>query len=171
MSWRFDVSWGRAQGEVEVSWPDLSRVPHDYGLTLQDLDSGSRVSMRHRASYTLDASSPAGIRHLQVTATQGRSAGVRIAAMVAEPTAAGAQIVFTLSAAATCDAEVLNIAGRTIRRLTTGDVLPAGRGVVLWDGRADTGTKVPPGAYLVRLTARSEDGTRTSALRNLRIRR
>ena len=107
---------------------------------------------------------------MRVVATQGAVGGVQITGAAATPTGSGgAQITFTLSSPASCEATVLNIAGRPVRTLASSGVQPAGTSVMLWDGRGSTGTQVPAGTYLVRITARSDDGVVTSALRNLRV--
>ena len=39
----------------------------------------------------------------------------------------------------------------------------------LWDGKSATGTKVPPRRYLVRVTARRQDGSQAQALAGLSL--
>ena len=67
--------------------------------------------------------------------------------------------------------EVVNIAGRTVRRVCEDRPGTAGTNVVLWDGRCDAGTRAPAGRYLVRVTARGEDGQQSQALAALNLRR
>ena len=54
--------------------------------------------------------------------------------------------------------EVLNIAGRVIATVVTDRPLEPGINILLWNARSRTGTKVPPGRYLVKLTATSQSG-------------
>ena len=169
MEWPFTVSWQQAQGTVRLEWPDLSRVPREYSLVLEDLDTGRTLSMRHQTSYAVDAASAEGTRRFVVKASQQAPGGVQITAMSAQATAVGAQVAFTLSSAATCDVAVLNIAGRRVGTVETGKVRGAGANVAVWNGRSDGGSRVPSGQYLVRITAQSDDGTSTSALRSMRI--
>lgn len=171
MSWRFNVAWGEPQGSVVLSWPDLSRLPSDYSLTLHDLDTGRRMSMRHLRQYAVQASSATGARHFEIEARKGASSGVQITSLSASPTSTGGQVVFSLSQAAACDVVILNIAGRTVRAVETGRVRAAGANVVLWDARNASGAKAPPGQYLVRISACGDDGTVASALRSLHIQR
>jgi|GEM_PF-6554356 len=58
--------------------------------------------------------------------------------------------------------EVLDTAGRLVRRLS-----PAGRGVVLWDGRGADGRRVPAGVYFLRL----RDGDASAVRRIIRLAR
>jgi Bacterial Ig-like domain/FlgD Ig-like domain/Disaggregatase related len=85
----------------------------------------------------------------------------------AAPTAAGAQIVVNLSAAADVTVSIRNLAGREIAVLTPGR-LEAGVSTLLWNGKSTTGTKVPGGTYLLQVTARSADGSSCSAMSSLR---
>jgi FlgD Ig-like domain len=89
----------------------------------------------------------------------------------AASTRAGAQVVFSLSAAASVEARVLNIAGRPVRALCRGRECPAGRSTMLWDGQTDAGVVAPRGAYLVEVVARSRDGGQCRAMTPLRLER
>jgi hypothetical protein len=62
------------------------------------------------------------------------------------------EITFTIPSLGEVDLTVYNIAGRTVRRLTTG-ARPAGRHSVKWDGRDAAGQRVAAGVYFYRLVA------------------
>lgn len=79
----------------------------------------------------------------------------------------GAQIVVNLSSAATLHVEVRNLAGRVIAILPD-KAAPAGVSTLLWNGCSTTGTKAPPGTYLVAVEARGADGTVARCLAPLR---
>ena len=171
MSWEFELAWDGPQDSVSIAWPDLSRVPAGYSLTLRDRDSGRAVSMRHQTGYTVRATSATGVRHFTVEATKSPSGSVQITSLAARPASGGAQVVFALSRAAACTVEVMNIAGRRVSTVENGGVRAAGANSVVWTGRNSSGARVPSGQYLVRIKAQAEDGTTTSALRSVRIRR
>jgi len=125
-------------------------------LTLTDAD-GNQVQYDTQVSVPHDqrnADSP-GLVH-SATASQ---------------TATGAEIVFTLSADADVTATVYNIAGRTVRTLVTDRTMDAGPNTLLWDTRSSRGVKVPSGRYIVQITSRAADGTTSSAIAPLDIRR
>lgn len=171
MTWDLQVTWNSPQSAVLILWPDLSSVPPTLSLVLTDLETGKRVSMRHQASYRFTPTQATGTRHLRVESRAVGSA-VRVSALSAVPTPSGGmQVVFTLSADAACDVSVLNIAGRPVRMLETGATRTAGVNTLTWDGRSGSGTPVPSGQYLLRVTARSEDGTAATALRVMRVAR
>ena len=65
---------------------------------------------------------------------------------------------------------VLNLAGRPIATLSP-TAKPAGLQRMLWSGLASTGLAAPAGRYLLRITARTEDGAEANALASLSLRR
>ncbi len=87
-----------------------------------------------------------------------------ITSATAVPSNAGiVQITYALSAPGDVEAEVLNIAGRPIRRLAGQGEGVAGLNTLLWDRRSDTGLAVPTGRYIIRLRATSPDGEQAHA--------
>ena len=98
--------------------------------------------------------------------TAASSSAVSVAAA---PTAAGAQVTVNLSSAATVRTLIWNIAGRVVAELAERD-LPAGVNSLLWNGRGNSGSKVPAGTYLVKVVAKGAEGTQTTAVTSLQIR-
>jgi hypothetical protein len=94
-----------------------------------------------------------------------------LASLSAAPTAAGAQVSFSLASAATVEAHVLNLAGRPVRTLCQGKTFDAGTNTLLWNARSDQGLPVPGGSYLIEVTARGADGSQSRALATVRINR
>ncbi|MEI6502966.1 MAG: FlgD immunoglobulin-like domain containing protein, partial [Armatimonadota bacterium] len=80
------------------------------------------------------------------------------------------QITVTLTSAAAVQVSVLNLAGKEVAVLPTAN-LSEGVSTLLWSGRATSGTKAPAGRYLVRVTARGEDGGQRQALASLSLAR
>lgn len=156
--------------EVEVYCPDHSAIPSGYAVTLADPVSGATVNLRTgRYRTRLRAGESARPLELRLTRTGG---ALTLTSLTAQPTpAGGAEVMFSLSAAADCTVRVLNIAGRTVRVLERGQPHPAGSAQLVWDGRSDQGSAVPNGIYLVQVEAAAEDGTRTEAVRTLAVTR
>jgi hypothetical protein len=98
-----------------------------------------------------------------------QSAGLVVTTASALPTRAGAEILFTLSARADVSVDVLNIAGRPVRRVVASQAGSEGRNSVVWDACAENGLRVPGGMYIVRITARSAEGAQSQAITPLRI--
>ncbi|GAA3997311.1 flagellar hook assembly protein FlgD [Sphingomonas humi] len=57
---------------------------------------------------------------------------------------------------ATVDAEILDSAGKVVARPT---VTAAASGTFRWTGQLDSGARAPDGAYVLKLTAKTADGT------------
>jgi len=102
---------------------------------------------------------------------QGRHRGGKITSLAALPAGAGAEIVFTLASDAQVEVDVLNIAGRRVRTIVTDRDCEAGITSLAWNCRSDRGVMVPSGAYLVRVTARTEDGEQSSRIAPLMLQR
>lgn len=105
-----------------------------------------------------------------VTPTAVQLPSPQVTAVLAAPTGGGAEVAFTLSAPAEVGVEVLNIAGRPVARIRPRQA-DAGLNRLVWNGMSATGTRVPTGIYLVRVTARTDSGEETSALATLRLSR
>ncbi len=157
---------------VQLSWPDLSQTPATCRLKLRDVETGRIINMRTSGGYVCQLGAEQTERYLEVITSEKGASALTVTGVRAQATrSSGSQIVFALSDEAAVDVEVLNIAGRCVRKLAGDQLLPAGANTVLWDHRADSGTRVPPGRYLVSVLARTEDGTRARALCTLRVQR
>ena len=95
--------------------------------------------------------------------------GCRITSLSTAPTATGAQLTFALSAPASVQATIRNIAGRPVKTLCTARDCEAGTNTLLWNATSDQGTTVPNGMYLVEVGARADGGGQTRALTQVRI--
>jgi len=92
-----------------------------------------------------------------------------VASLACCPTAAGAQLSFTLSADASVTCEVLNIAGRQVRMVVTDRPMVQGMNTLAWDGRNATGARVPAGCYLVRMRAADAGGGQSETVGMLNL--
>jgi hypothetical protein len=168
-TWNLRVRSDVPETAVRVTWPDLSELPDEIRPVLVDEAAGRRACMRTTASYELPAG-PEGLeRDLKIECRPRSSRAVMVSGMSAmQAGSSAAQVVFSLSAAADVDLDVLNIAGRAVRNISMGQ-RPAGRTTMSWNLRDRSGTLVPSGLYLVRLQARDADGRQSRALRTLQI--
>ncbi len=170
--WQFSVTGGVEGDTVTLSWPELSRLPKDRVAILTDQDTGRRTFMRTRVHYELAAPGDASIRNLTVTVQPTQEGALLITALTATPSRSGVyDIGFNLSADAAVTACIYNVAGRRVADIANGNALPRGRASLTWSSRSITGTHVPSGTYLLRITARTEDGEQASAVTMLQVRR
>lgn len=98
--------------------------------------------------------------------------GQQISSLAAIPTrGSGAQLTFTLAADGVVEAQVLNIAGRVVKTINPAAECDKGTNTMMWNGRNNHGAYVPAGRYLIRLNAKTADGTQASAVCPVQIQR
>ncbi|MBD3293424.1 MAG: hypothetical protein GF393_10905, partial [Armatimonadia bacterium] len=152
---------GPAGQRIVVRWPDLTSVPGNVKPVLVDEAAGREIYMRTAQSYEFTAGE--GSRELTIKLSGG-DAALAVSTPAARSIGAGAEITYTLSADAEVEVRVLNIAGRVIDTVVTGDLQTAGAQRVTWDGVSARGTKAPGGTYLVVVRARAASGQQTQAI-------
>jgi len=171
-SWTFEVQCREPNAEVQIRFPDLSRVPRRFRPILTDLAGGRTTYLRTSPAYRYNSGPGGGKRRFRLDLGADRGRHLAVSGLSAVPVqAGGAEIRFVLSRSADCDLKVLNIAGRTVRVLETAHLRVAGTHIALWDGRSDVGTAVPAGRYLLRLRAVSDDGQVVNQIGSVTIHR
>lgn len=80
------------------------------------------------------------------------------------PTSGSASFVVLLPRAGRVDIEIFDVAGRSVRKLTSGDALQPGSHTFTWDGRSKYGNAVPNGIYLIRVRAGRDTGVQRVTL-------
>lgn len=89
---------------------------------------------------------------------------IRLAAAAPNPLTSRTTIRFSMAVPGNAELSVLDITGRRLRRLLNEPMSP-GDHAVTWDGRNESGQRVPPGVYLYRLqSAGSADTKRVVVL-------
>jgi hypothetical protein len=87
-----------------------------------------------------------------------RGAGIALSGPWPNPTRGSARIALRLPSASRVDATIVDLAGRTVRRMEEGG-FAAGERTLVWDLRDDSGRDVPAGLYFVRVAV---DGVASS---------
>ncbi len=133
---------------------------------------GREVSLRKPGEYAYRFSANDGYLAAQGVPTQWHtgplvleSPAAQLTALAAVPTSGGVAVTFSLSAAATVDAQVVNLAGRPVQAIATAQTCAAGLNSLLWNGRTSGGLSAPAGTYLVRVTARDASGGQSQGVR------
>jgi flagellar hook assembly protein FlgD len=106
---------------------------------------------------------------LRIEAQPRTTQAALLTAVSAQAATGGVEVVYSMTAAAQVQIEVVNIAGRKIATIL-GGYQSAGMHTAQWAGRNDGGTKVPPGQYLLTVQCTGEDGTRNSRIVTVGIR-
>ncbi|MGI5818186.1 MAG: S8 family serine peptidase [Armatimonadota bacterium] len=169
--WEVRVACALPDTEVELAWPNLNaEVPAGVRLMLEDLETGKTVYMRTSSGFRFQTGPDGAVRHLRIWAADGANS-LAVSTMAAQPTTGGAQITYSVSAPAEVQVEVINIAGRLIKRFAARDVDGGTQETLSWNGVSDRGSAVPSGRYIVRLTALAADGQTVQAIRPFSIAR
>jgi hypothetical protein len=151
-----------AAGRYVAGWVNVTPLVGGGGATTQEV----LVTATASGTGALDA----------VKATTSQASGSRdmpmVAGLVAVPTrAGGTDILFSLSAPATVEARVLNVAGRPVRTLCAARACSAGLNSLVWNAQSDGGLAVPNGTYLVEVRARTAAGGDSRAVTQVSLRR
>ena len=171
--WDVIVECAEAGADVTLTWPELNATaPAGISLVLRDLDAGRDIFMRTVAGYTYRSVGEESARHLRIVATPAGDRALVLTSVTALQAPDGTvQLSYSVSSPADVSVDILNISGRTISRLGSSTATAGGTETVAWNGRNSHGAKAPAGKYLVRVTARSENGQVAHAVRTFQVRR
>ena len=81
------------------------------------------------------------------------------------PSRGTSEIRFRLPSACTVDVALLDLAGRNVRSLVSGERSTPGEHGIRWDGRDDSGAPVRGGVYILQVRAGGEVGVRKVIVR------
>jgi hypothetical protein len=170
-TWTCTAQTGASGAEVTLRWPDLSRVPRKYRPILVDVAAGRRISMRTSSGYAFTSGPTSSARELRVE--MAGTEGLLAVSSVTAASAGGGSVTvqLLLTSAATVDVEVLNIAGRPVGTVCRGQEYAAGLQSLSWNGLSRTGTRLPDGRYLLRVTARNGEGQQAAGIGVLQMKR
>lgn len=137
------------QATAATTWTDPAAGGFTYRLTAVDANGNESLP----ASVTLTTDAPAEVpARLDFVSVAPNPFRGRLTFVVAVPEAAGA-----------VELAVYDLAGRRIRTVTRGALLP-GRHTFLWDGRTDGGRRLAAGVYVARLSGTGRAITRRATL-------
>jgi hypothetical protein len=162
-----------AAGSIVLTWPELGRTgPRDVSFTLVDLTTGKRQSLRTTGAYTYRPSRGEAQRRFQILVEPGHGTPLQITALQSTVTRGpegAAQIAFQLTRSAVTEVTITTLAGRVVSGVERDQTRAAGLHQVVWPGRDEEGRPVPPGLYLVQVTATDEEGRQVQAVRTVRM--
>jgi hypothetical protein len=157
--WELLVETNSAE-RVELTWPDLSEVPNELSLYLEDAESGRRVYLRTQTAYRF---APAGRAHrFRITADPRSEGALRISNVSVRPDGRGPgtrSVTFSLSQPAAVQVRVLTNTGRTLLQAQVGAAQP-GLNTIPLTAR-DARSPLARGQYLCELVAATPEGRAT----------
>jgi hypothetical protein len=151
-------------GPVQLSLYAPGPLPGNAKARLVDAASGRHVDLEEAALYEFVAAPSSRTRELLVLVgseeyveSQTQSADPRdlrfaLGPLSPNPARSSPYLEFSLPEETQAQLRIYDVSGRLVAALVE-DVLPAGRHVIAWDRRAQSGRPVASGVYYVRLTA------------------
>lgn len=169
--WELQVASTASDSDIELSWPELGNLPSTVRPVLVDTATGYRQYMRTTTHYAIRPNGDGTARSIAIELEEAGQKALSISSLSTAQSQNGLNITYTLSNAAAVNVNILNIAGRTISRVATGQLSPAGISTAVWNLRSSTGTPVPSGTYIIQFCARTDEGQQTNAIRAVQLQR
>ena len=162
--WTAAVSTDRSGADVTLTWDRVNSAPRRATLTLVDPVTGQRVDMRSRSAYTFKSGEAGSTRKISIILNPTPSNGPLAITNVAVASGRGVgQTGLSVRFAVTAEAEIKGVI-KSLSGATVGNLTGLSRAVggslstLRWDGRSVSGAAVPPGPYLLEITAVTTDG-------------
>ncbi|MBC7808593.1 MAG: hypothetical protein H7145_20870 [Akkermansiaceae bacterium] len=164
-AWQF-TSLAVTPGPVRLQWDNLGTVPRNTRLVLTDRESGEKVALRNRSSYTWTATDAKRSRQFSIATEPTRTTPLMLTNVQVNRVGGRAQgggqnygISYNVSTDAQIFVELTTLSGKVINRLGDGGrSIVQGRRTLLWNGRSQDGSSLPAGSYTLRITAKPTDG-------------
>jgi hypothetical protein len=167
--WTAAVTTDRPNARVTLSWEGLGTVPRSARLSLIDTRTGREVPLRSRSSYTFQSGEAGETRLFRIVQTSEASAGpltVNMSIVRTRAPQAGVSVRLTATQDVELVGKVLTLAGKRVAALGGAGRAVRRRETTLgWNGRSEAGAAVPPGPYVIEVTARTPDGRQTTQVK------
>ncbi|MDO8683568.1 MAG: hypothetical protein Q7N50_08810, partial [Armatimonadota bacterium] len=158
-TWEFEVNTDIAKTDVRLTWPDITSLPKGYSATLEDVDSGKKLSMRTRGAYSYNAGTTPGKRRFKMTVAPSKADRLVISKVsIASIRPTGVKVSYTISHEAKVEVRIYRGGRKPVRILGLDDLSAAGAGSIIWDGKITNGSKARTGLYTFEIIATDADG-------------
>jgi len=161
----FTVETDVPDAEVTLRWGNVAGVPRGVNLRLVDVETGRRIWMRTAPAFTFRSGQGTTRRQFAIEMDMDTHMPLRITSLKAQQTrGSGITVQFALSKPASVRVQVLSAGGKVLREVESATTRSAGLQTVQWDGRDAGGVALPAGAYLLEVSAVTEELERTRAV-------
>jgi hypothetical protein len=155
-TWEFAVT-NYGDGEVTLTWPNLSSIPKQYGFRLTDLQSGISRNLRTVSAYTFRMSE--GERKFRLEMFPASPSKVVISGMnISQSRAGGVTVHYSLNTDATTTVRVLGASGKVVQTVALNKSESRGVNTHVWNTRNAEGISMPPGTYIIEVCAMTPEG-------------
>lgn len=157
-TWIVEVSCDQPDADVSMNWSQELALPNGARLVIEDMLTGRKVSMTQESGYRFRMNGQTS-RTFKVTAESMVRSRVMISDLSVAPSRARGSydVRYNLTGSALVNVQVTTVSGQAVARLNSGS-RSAGSNSVTWNGRNEAGIALPSGAYLVNVTAVTEEG-------------
>jgi hypothetical protein len=149
------------EGEVNLTWPNLSTIPKNIRLRLVDVATNTTRDMRTSSGYSFEAAANS-TREFKVQMDLGAATRAVIGNMVVTRSGRDLNspfnITYTLSAPATTTIRILGTNGKEVFTVTRGRADNAGENTATWNLKDNANRSVAPGTYRVEILATTAEG-------------
>lgn len=170
--WVAAVTSDRANADVTLSWSGLQSVPKRNKLVLKDLVTNQTIAMQGRASYTYRSGEAGETRRFALVMEPQTTAGGLLITNMRTSGGTRAELGMTVKFLVNQDAEVngtiRSLSGKTVATLGGISRAQAGGDATLrWNGKAQDGSAIPAGPYVLEVVARATDGSTVRLARTI----
>lgn len=149
------------EGEVHLTWPNLSTIPKNVRLRLVDEATSTSRDMRTSSGYTFNATANS-TREFKVQMDIGGAVRAVIGNLVVTRSGRDRNspftINYTLSSAASTTIRILGNNGKEVFTVTRGRADNAGENSATWNLKDNANRSVAPGTYRVEIVATTSEG-------------
>lgn len=150
------------EGEVNLTWPNLSTLPKTARLRLVDVATNTTRDLRASSGYTFNATANS-TREFKVQLDIGTGRGPTIGNVIVNRSItkdprSPFQINYTLSAGATVTVRILGSNNREVFTVARGKAASAGENSESWALKDNANRQVAPGVYRVEIVATTPEG-------------
>lgn len=157
--WDIVVSSAAPNENVTLSWPEITRLPRTYELTITDKSTGVRTLMRQTIAMRVNTGQ-SGSRSYTITAEPRSPGNALLLTVGADSRAAGiSKLTVRSNLDATFTVRVVGTNGQSVRQISGGRAVSAAQDTtVIWDGKDNRGVSVPSGVYNFEVKGVTPDG-------------
>jgi len=157
-TWRVAVRAKAAETPVRLAWPNLGDAPKTVRPLLVDKATGKRTYMRTRTAYEFHSGAAGEAREFAIELVPASAGRLTITGLSAVPQGRGVRFVWSISKEASVSARVRSPSGRLVAVVTEATRCRQGVNGLTWTSRAADGGALPRGAYVLEVTAMTEEG-------------
>jgi hypothetical protein len=157
--WDIMVSSATPNENVTLSWPEITRLPRTYELSITDKSTGVRTLMRQTLSMRVNTGQ-SGSRSYTITAEPRSPGNALLLTVGSDARAAGiSKLTVRSNLDATFTVRVVGTNGQAVRQISGGRAVSAAQDTtVIWDGKDNRGVSVPSGVYNFEVKGVTPDG-------------